>query len=269
MKTKGGLLSFNNFLSTSLDREVSFAFAESNQDNRDMTGVLFEININPSVLSTSSARIYDISGYETEEEILFSMHSIFRIGEIKQLHGNSRLWQVELVLTISDNDSQLYELTKYISGEIRGSVGWDRLGQLMIKLGHFIKAENLYKILLNQTTSDDEKLHTYNMLGLAKCFLGEYRESITFYEKGLEIEKNSLPSNHLNLGAAYNNIGGACYSMGEYLKALSYYEKALEIWKETLPPNHPGLATFYNKIGNVYSTMGDYSKTLSYYKKST
>jgi hypothetical protein len=124
MKTKGGLLSFNNFLLTILDRAVSFAFAESNQYNPDTIGVLFEITINPSVSSTSFSSIRNVTAYQTEEEILFSMHSVFRIRQVKPLDGNNRLWQVELVLT-SDNDPQLHALTKCMSKEITGSTGWD------------------------------------------------------------------------------------------------------------------------------------------------
>ncbi len=79
------------------------------------------------------------------------MHSVFRIGEIKQIDGNEHLWQVKLTLT-SDNDLQLHDLTKRLQEETSlGSEGWLRLGQLMVKLGQFDKAEELYRILLEQT----------------------------------------------------------------------------------------------------------------------
>ena len=178
MKTQGGLISFNNFLSTSLDRAVSFAFAESNQYNPDMIGVLFEITINPSISSTSFANIRDVSAYQTEEEILFSMHSVFRIGQIKQLDGNNRLWQVELTLT-SDNDPQLLALTKCISEEIKGSTGWDRLGNLMIKLGQFNKAKNYMKYCLNRQLMRVKKQifisHAWTYVRIQQ---GEYTEAI-------------------------------------------------------------------------------------------
>jgi hypothetical protein len=84
LKTKGGLLSFNNFLSTSHDRAVSFAFAESSQDNPNLIGVLFEITINPSISSSPFANVENVGYYPGEAEILFSMHSVFRIGQAKQ-----------------------------------------------------------------------------------------------------------------------------------------------------------------------------------------
>jgi hypothetical protein len=119
MKTKGGLMSFNNFLSTSLDRAVSLAFAESNESNGDFIGILFEITVNPSILSTPFANVSEVSYYQMEEEILFSMHSVFRIGELKQIDKNNRLWEVNLTLT-GDNDPQLHALSRCISDEMIG-----------------------------------------------------------------------------------------------------------------------------------------------------
>jgi tetratricopeptide (TPR) repeat protein len=266
-KTQGGLLSFNNFLSTSFDQQVSLAFAESNQYNPDLVGVLFEISINPSISTSPFANVRNVSYYEGEEEILFSMHSVFRIGQVKQIDKNDRLWQVDLKLT-SENDPQLHALTKCIQEETEGPTGWLRLGKLMIKLGHFDQAEELYEILLQQTTDEDEKAHLFHQLGRIKDGQGKYAEAIEFYEKSLEIEQKTLPANHPHLATSYNNIGGVYDHMGEYSKVLSYYEKALEIRQKTLPANHPLLATSYNNIGSVYNNMGEYSKALPYYEKA-
>jgi tetratricopeptide (TPR) repeat protein len=268
MKTKGGLMSFNNFLSTSLDRAVSFAFANSNQDNPDLIGVLFKITINPSISSTFFANIHGVSAYQEEEEILFSMHSVFRIGQVKPIDKNNRLWQVDLTLT-SDNDPQLHALTARMRLETSSIYqGWHRLGKIMINLGHFNKAEELYEILLKQTSNEGEKAHLFNQLGGIKDDQGKYEEAIGFYEKTLEIYQKTLPENYRHLGAPYNNIGMVYHKIGEHSKALSYYEKALEITQKILPANHPHFASSYNNIGRVYHERGEYSKTRSYYEKA-
>jgi hypothetical protein len=82
-KTKGGLMSFNNFLSTSCDREVSFTFAASIASDPALIGILFEITVDPSIASTPLANINDVSYFKMENESLFSMHSVFRIGQVK------------------------------------------------------------------------------------------------------------------------------------------------------------------------------------------
>jgi hypothetical protein len=128
-KTKGGLLSFNNFLSTSKDREVSLGFARRALPNQDMVGVLFVMAIDPSKSTTPFASITEVSFFQKdEEEVLFAMHSVFRIGEITPMGENHRLVRVELTLT-SDNDPDLRRLTDRIREETFPNVeGWYRLG---------------------------------------------------------------------------------------------------------------------------------------------
>jgi hypothetical protein len=109
-------MSFNNFLSTSLDRAVSFCYADSNQENSALIGVLFEITINPSISSSPFADVRNATYYQGEEEILFSMHSVFRIAEVKQIHENNRLWQVTLTLT-TNNDPQSHALPEKMREE--------------------------------------------------------------------------------------------------------------------------------------------------------
>src|SRR5271163_429438 len=198
MKTKqGGLISFNSFLSTSLDRDVSLAFAESITGNPDLIGVLFEINIVPSISSTSFANVKNVSRFQEEEEILFSMHSVFRIGQVKQIEeNNNRLWQVELTLT-GDHDPQLQELTKSMQEDTEGPTGWFRLGRLMMKVAQYDKAQQVFEIILDRTTDEKEKGEIYYYLGWIKNDQGKNTEAITYYEKSLEIRQKTLPENHL------------------------------------------------------------------------
>jgi len=266
-QNQGGLLAFNNFLSTSENRETSLEFIHRNPSKNEFVSILFVMRINPSIQSTPFAHVANISEISEEEEILFSMHSVFRIGKIKQFSNKPQIWEAELTLT-DDNDSQLRELSETIQEETSDSTGWKRLGQLLIKLAKFDKAEALYEILLKQTTDQKEKAHIFHQLGFINNHRGEYSKALEYYEKSLEIKKKTLPTNHPSLAQSYNNFGGVYDSMGEYSKALEYYEKSLEILKKTLPANHPLLATSYNNIGSVYKSMGEYSKALEYYEKS-
>jgi len=267
-QNQGGLLAFNNFLSTSKNRETSLDFIRRNPGKGDLVSVLFVMRIDPSIQNAPFANIDKISAIPTEEEILFSMHSVFRIGQIKQLPGSISIREVELALT-RDNDPELRELTERIQKEISSSyTGWYRLGRLLIKLAKFKKAEELYRILLEQTSDQNEKALIFHQFGAINRSQGKYNEALEYFEKSLEIYKKTLPANHPDLATAYNNIGNVYNSMGEYSKTLEYYEKSLETYKKTLPANHPLLATSYNNIGLVYYNMGEYSKALQYYEKS-
>ncbi|CAF1099653.1 unnamed protein product [Adineta steineri] len=266
-RTKGSLMSFNNFLSTSMERHVSLFFAESASGDPDKVGILFIITIDPRVSSIAFASIKEVSYYKTEEEILFSMHAVFRIGEIKEMGDNHRLYQVELQMT-NDDDEQLQQLTEFISKEIAGATGWGRLGVLLTKTGHFDKAEELYKVLLEQPSTESDKALYYHCLGYVKHHQGNYEQAIEYYTKALGIREKTLSENHPHLAQSYNNIGETYREMGAYSKALIFHEKTLGMREKTLPTNHPHLALTYNNVGLVYNNMGEYLKSLSFYEKA-
>jgi tetratricopeptide (TPR) repeat protein len=265
--TKGGLLSFNSFLSTSTDRTVSLPFAQSALTNSDSVGILFIMTIDPSKSTTPFASINGVSFFQTEDEVLFSMHTVFRIGTIQSMGGNPRLFQVDLTLT-GEDDKDLRVLMDRIRKEtFPNSEGWHRLGLVLHKIGRFDKSQQVYETLLDQTADENAKAPIYSQIALAKNSQGEYEEAITFYDKAVEIYKKTLPPNHLTFASTYNNIGIVYSKMGDYPKTLSSFEKTLEIQQQSLPPNHPHLAMTYNNIGAVYYSMGDYPKALSYYEK--
>jgi tetratricopeptide (TPR) repeat protein len=275
-KTLGGLMSFNNFLSTSRNRQVSLEFARPEALKPDLVGILFIMNIDPKVCATSSIPFADVTkvGFfdDREEEILFTTHTIFRIDRIQRIQDEAtdRLWQVNLTLTGENDNHELQKLTSHIRKELSWTTGWSRLGDILIRLGESSKAEQLYQILLDEkaSISDKDRANYNNQLGRVYLNMGEYSKALSFYERSLEIKKIALPPNHPDLATSYNNIGLVYYNMGEYSKALSYLEKAQQILQKSLPPTHPDLATSYNNIGLVYDYMGEYSKALSYFEKA-
>ncbi|CAF0813537.1 unnamed protein product [Adineta steineri] len=268
MEDKGDLISFNNFLSTSKDRNTSLRFAQNATINSDQIKVLFIMKINPGESTTPFASIPSISDFEEEEEVLFSMHSVFRIQDIKQMDGNNRLYEVNLTLT-ADNDPELNKLTDYIRQEsYPDEEGWYRLGSVLIKMSQSNKAEDIYQVLLDQTNDDKDKVPIYHRLGAMKHNQEKHQEALAFYEKSIAIKNKTLPPNHPDLATSYHNIGNVHDNIGNYQKALLLHEKVLEIWQQSLPPNHPNLAKSYNNIGNVHINMGIYPEALLSHEKA-
>lgn len=259
---EGGLMSFNCFLSTSKSRSTSFNFAQRALKNTQLIGVLFVMNIDAH---QSSTPFVSVAG---EDEVLFSMHTVFRIGQITPLNDNNRLMQVELNLA-SDKDNDLRELIDYIREEtFPHDNGWYRLSLVLYKMGEPTKAQQVSEILLEQEIEHSKKAPIYNQLGLMKCAQGEYAEAVGYYEKLIEILEKQTPINDQELATCYNNIGSAYFSMVDCVKALSSHVKALTIRQQSFPPTDSDLAMSYHSIGNVYDYMGDYSEALSFYKKA-
>jgi tetratricopeptide (TPR) repeat protein len=271
--SEGALLSFNNFLSTSANRAVANLFASSSPDDPNLTGVLFKMKIDPLV-STSPFGLLGNSSHhsDNEEEILFSMHTIFRITELQRM-DHDRLWEVTLTST-SDNDKQLLQLTNHIQNELGTDSGWVRLGHLMYQMGAFEKAEQIYKTVIETACGNDdtELLKTLipicNNIGVTHRSMGEYEMALSYFEKALEIQQKSLPHNHPDLATISNNIGMTHQLMGDYPTALSYFEKTLEIQQNSLPDNHPDLATTNNNLGAINHLIGNYPAALSYFEKT-
>jgi len=264
---QGGLLAFNNFLSITYNYAVAHSFASSTLDDPDLIGVLFRININSSTPSSPFANITEISHFQEEEEILFSMGSTFRIGQIIPLDESSRLWEVELTLT-SDDDPQLRELSENIRDETcSDSDGWDRLCMLLIQLAQYDKAEELSELLLKQANTLEERSYLFNLLGCVKDGQGLYEQAIQNYETAVKIQKSILPENHRYLASYYNNIGHAYTNMGEYSNALKYYHKSLDM-KDIISSSDSDFAFLYNNIGLVYNERGEYLQAREYYRKA-
>ncbi|CAF3880159.1 unnamed protein product [Rotaria sp. Silwood1] len=267
---KNGLLSFNNFLLTSTQKEVAMEYVQhALHKYEEHVGVLFIMTIDSSNVSVPTIPFAFIDKYSAnpqQQEILFSTHTVFRVGEIKQTVSNNRLWEVQLTLT-ADNDPQLAALTQCIRKEVDGT-GWNRIGQLMLKVGQFDQAEELYKDLFNNSSNDTDREYIYHQLGNVKEAQGEYKEAASFYEKSLAIKQTTLPKDHVSLAPTFSKLGLVYDNMGDYSKALESFEKASKIYEKALPPNHPDLGMSYKNIGAVYKNIGDYFKALKFYEKT-
>ncbi|CAF1416198.1 unnamed protein product [Adineta ricciae] len=267
IKNQGGLLSFNNFLSTSRDLSVSTFFAESSAGKPNTVGILFKLFIDPSAPTIPFASVRDGSFFKTEDEILFSMHSIFRIGKIEKNDDAISVYNVELTLT-SDDDKQLRILTEQIRDEVREETPWGRLGKLMIRIGQLDKAEMLYNSLVDHACCEGEKALYRVNLAVLKAKQNDPQKAIDYCKQGIEVLEKTLSSDDLILSVCYNSAGAVYYSLGNYKEALSFYEKSLEITQEHPPSDGRMLAISYNSIGVVHHQMKNYPKALESFQMS-
>jgi tetratricopeptide (TPR) repeat protein len=61
---------------------------------------------------------------------------------------------------------------------------------------------------------------------------GDLEKAKDYYERALEIRKEQLGPNHVNVASSYICLGNVYYNKGDLEKARDYYEQALEIRKE-------------------------------------
>ncbi|CAF1289310.1 unnamed protein product [Adineta steineri] len=269
MKTKNALLSFNNFLSTTEDRDVAYIFAESNKDSCDFVAVLFEINVDPSVSSAPFAYLNDTSYFSDQErEVLFSTHTVFRIHEIQKINENDdRFWQINLKLT-TDDDHLLSALTERMRTEIKAINPQDQLGQLFIKLDKFNEAEEIYHLLINRTGSELEKANYNYWIARIKYHKGDYDRALSIHEQVLEIRKRLLSADDSNIGDSYEMIGLANSELQYFSEALSAHTQAHRIREKNLPDAYPLLASSKLNIALAHRDMENYSEALRYLQEA-
>jgi tetratricopeptide (TPR) repeat protein len=263
----GGFLSFNSFLSTSIEKSVAKHFACYNLNDEDRKAILFEIELDTSISSVPFTSVKDLSAVPGEEEILFSMSTVFRIGEIKEIEKG--LWKVNLSLT-SDRDPLLKRLTDHMRISLGSGNGWRRLGQLMIKLGQFDKAMEIYKILLKTVDLDDktETAFLHNQLGYVFKQKDKLEEAFSHYQQALKINRTYMSDTDARLSSIYSNMGGIMKKLGDANEALKYYELVLKIDLAASKPNPLEIAIDHNNIGSVLDDQGKYPNALKSYEEA-
>ena len=260
----GGLISFNCFLSTSRDREVSTLYTITSGDSPDIRKVFFVVRIDPAIQTAPFAAVQTYSYFPDEDEILFSMNAVFRVGEIQHSTG---FVQISLTLT-AETDPCLLSLYTSIRQEIGSEDRLDCLTQLLLTLGQGAIAERFY--LPASAHNENQVINvSYNRFhGMMKFLQGDFSQAARYFELNLTIHLNTRPDDHPLLASSYNNIAVVHKSMGDYTTALSGYNRALAMMQKTLPENHPSLASSYNNLANVYQDMGDYTTALSHYNRA-
>jgi hypothetical protein len=102
-KNKGNLVSMNTFLSTTSDEQAALYFAGDGNIDDNFVSVMYQIDIDTKVKhSIPFAKIDHESIFKDEDEVLFSMAAVFRVGEIEQLKDH--LWKIELTLTTTEDE---------------------------------------------------------------------------------------------------------------------------------------------------------------------
>jgi hypothetical protein len=105
----GALITMNGFLSTSRSYDVAIAFAQG-PIITDYTSVLFKITVDLDTPKPMCiADISEYSSFPDEQEVLFNVGCIFRVGTTQYSIGR-KMWKVSLTLTAANEDLDVPQL---------------------------------------------------------------------------------------------------------------------------------------------------------------
>ena len=81
----------------------------------------------------------------------------------------------------------------------------------------------------------------------------------------MEITKNVLGRNHINVPTSHNKLSEVHRAMGELEQAKDYHQQAMEIRKKNVfSPNRIKVATSYYNLGLVHKGMGELEQAKDY-----
>ncbi|CAF3417209.1 unnamed protein product [Rotaria socialis] len=254
-----GTLSFNNFFLANSSHDISLRFAQHSLDRDNIVAVIFEIHIDPSIRSTPFISLDGIGYFPTETDILFSLHSIFRIQDVEYM--NNRIWNIRLAL-ISDNDPHLRSLTHFIQTEIQGFNSMHCLGSFMLNMHKYSKAEYIFERAHSESSHKckSELAFIEDNLGRICYEKNDWKGSLEHYQKSLCIKLTPPTDSDPQLALTYVNLASLFKKMDIFDSAMEQYRCALNIQLKSSTPNQEQMALCYMSIGDLLCQRSNFEE---------
>ncbi|CAF1293211.1 unnamed protein product [Didymodactylos carnosus] len=295
---QGGLISMNEFLTATADSEIAIMFAGMGVPLDGYESVLFELDLDNDSNDTNIKPFADIthrSQFPQEQEILFSAGTVWRIKSVKY-NEDLRLWSIYLKLS-GNNELKSVELINQLNKQIDEQCTLLTLGDFLLKIEEYDKAEYYFKEMLNELSSVDKRRGIlYNSIGLAKYKKGDPKAALKSFKQAQDFIEANYPnygnnSNHSSATTTttsqndkvilivltatypseitiYNNIGYMYHKMRDFEKASENYQKALDLYSESGIENVQGLSAIHNNIGGLCFDKGEFNEALRNYREA-
>ncbi|CAF4365351.1 unnamed protein product [Rotaria sp. Silwood2] len=259
-------IAMRGFLSTTLDRKVAEAFAESSPENLP---VLFEITVDlDQVPSMILADISKYSKYPDEKETLFGLNATFEIDE--QFQGDCGRWIIKMHATnfeqkiVNDYIQYLQSKTSYSSSSSSISINFI-LAQFLIEMGENVKAVKFLEKMI--PTTDDERANLYFILADAK--ISSYHLTKHALDEEIRLLKKSEElfislDNKLGQAHTFRRYADAQVLNETYDEAVHSYQRAKQLYKE-IPDQKENILSCYNGLADIYLVQRKYTKAKIYY----
>ncbi|EDV20741.1 uncharacterized protein TRIADDRAFT_60705 [Trichoplax adhaerens] len=168
------------------------------------------------------------------------------------------------------------EIRQQIFGENHNLVAnsYDNIGCIYCNLSKYEEAIGMFNFSLRIR---QKKLTNINNMRIAECYGNIahvkfisfcYKDSLTMFEKFLEIMSTVLDGHHISTADVYNNIGVIKYHLSDCTEALKDYQASLDIRLALLGSNHRYVADSYYNIGMAYRYERHYDKAIESLQKS-
>ncbi|KAA2217141.1 tetratricopeptide repeat protein [Maribacter flavus] len=211
---------------------------------------------------SDSIQIIALQALELSKEINYErgvLYSTYNLASYELYQGNSKK-SLEINLRISNHPS----LSKYPDLGIKI---YNDIAQ-----AHFIQSDHpkafqnflMANYLAEKTKNLNELVRINNNLGTMFLLLGDYNESMLYYDAARKVIDQETPV-HIH-GIILSNLGYLNMRKNNLDKAKDYLKQGLELAKKT---NFSTIIAFnYLTTGEVFSLNKEYDKALEFYEKA-
>ena len=263
-RNQDGLLAFNDFVTTTLERVIALKFAQKLRNDPQTIAIIYKIDIDPAKSSIPFIAFNNLTYLNgNRSEIFLSMNTIFHIDTVEKVVD--RLYEVSLV-PASKKDNQIVHLVDYMQEITCGLSGWYKLSKIMMEVEEYDQVEHIYKYIYDQVGEDQQAERAYILHELGCVFESKNDlETANFhYRRALEIYTNHLSVDHPTLLSTYINLAGVLQKLGNLNEALTFYQQALKVDKS----DDPLLIAQYNNIGLILQKQGKHSEAQQSFLKA-
>lgn len=160
---------------------------------------------------------------------------------------------IENFIVLSDNDSQNKDYKRWL-----------------------YNVDSVEKIVQNFERQDNNFGHNesskfailLSCAGVKYKTQGDVKKAMSYYEKALKIDLNTIIKIDKEVAVHYNNLGVAYLSQESYDDAISCFDKAIEIDLNTVGEQDKQTGAHYNNLGLAYFSKGNYHIAISHYEKA-
>jgi len=136
-----------------------------------------------------------------------------------------------------------------------------RTGNYVGSINNYMKSKAIYEEL-NDSINISSLLHN---VGMVHRFLKEYRKSISYYKKAIEL-KSHMSNQTYEIGCSYNMLGVSYKRIKKRDSALWCYEKAIKLFTQI--KKEKDIYRVKANMGVLFSDQKKYDQALVLYKES-
>jgi tetratricopeptide (TPR) repeat protein len=270
-KSVDSLISFNTFLITTIDKEVSLNYAQQYRKDFNLIGIIFKIEIDRTRSSYPFTMLGQLDYHnDTDRHVLFSLNAIFQMKSMNKLEDG--LWQVDLILAEDDNE-KIKTVNKWMKTELGDLDGFFRLGKVMINMGERDKSEKLYKMLLKHTPEEnaEQLAYIHRKLGHIYSEKNELNMAFDHFDKALKNLWDAVSLDHhaqqpdpSRIACCLFHIAFIFREQGKHSEISENLEKVLMTYQGNFSSTDDLLAGIYHHLSIELENSSEYNLAIKH-----